>query len=107
MPATQIRKKLRSDNPNGFWLAFVLTLFILVALGVHRVSMEYRVLHHGFIKAEAAEYNRELREQDRRLRVEIAATKMLQRIQKLGKNHHSMRFPRRGERINVELLERQ
>tara|TARA_Y100001934_G_scaffold259465_1_gene330772 strand:+ start:58 stop:375 length:318 start_codon:yes stop_codon:yes gene_type:complete len=85
---------------NDFWLAFFIMLFALVGIGIHRVSMEYQVLEHGFEKSEAAQENRRLREQARRLEVEIAAEKMLETLSNVG-NQHQMHYPQRGERILV------
>lgn len=88
------------STKNDFWAAFFIMVVALVGIGIHRVSMEYRVLEHGFEKSEAAQHNRRLREQARRLDVEIAAEKMLEMLSTVGRNHQ-MHYPQRGERILV------
>ena len=87
-------------NKNDFWVAFFIMVIALVGIGIHRVSMEYQVLEHGFEKSEAAQKNRVLNENARRLEVEIAAEKMLDTLSTVGRQHQ-MHYPQRGERILV------
>ena len=98
------RSKNHQDDPRrGFWIAFGIILVVLVTLGIHRVSMEYRVLNAGFSKADAAQQNRKLNERKKRIDVEIAATKRLLSIQEKSKELHKMRFPDRKERTVVTM----
>ena len=83
------------------WLAFAVALVSMVALGVHRVTLEYQVLQVGYAKAEAARTHRALRERHQRLGVEIAATKDTERLKGLARQYHQMRFPTPSERIIV------
>jgi cell division protein FtsL len=96
---------LRQNNPPPKpilrWLAFAVALVALVALGVHRVTLEYQVLQAGYSKADAAKANRVLRERHQRIEVEIAATKDAARLEKLARGYHRMRYPGPTERIVV------
>ena len=87
------------------WAAFVVFLFFLLVAGAHRVSTEYRILHLGYAKADAAKLNRELREQGERYEVEIAAAKDIERASKIARRHYQMRYPKHGERVVVKAEE--
>ena len=92
----------RGRRVTGPWLAFLIVLAAMVAIGVHRVAIEYEILHVGYDKATAARTNRTLREQHRRLEAEIAATNMPDRLGVLASKVHRMRYPRPSERIVVQ-----
>ena len=84
------------------WAAFTIFLFFLLVAGAHRVGTEYRILHLGYAKADAAKLNRELREQGERYEVEIAAAKDIERASKIARRHYQMRYPRQSERVVVK-----
>ena len=98
-----LRTGIQGDPRRGFWIAFAIILVVLVTLGIHRVSMEYRVLNAGFSKADAAQQNRKLNERRKRINVEIAATKRLLSIQEKSRTLHKMHFPDRKERTVVTM----
>ena len=85
------------------WFVFLVFLAFLLVAGSHRVVMEYRILHLGYAKADAAKLNRELRERGERLEVEIAAGKDVERAAQIARRHHGMRFPLPSERVIVTM----
>ncbi len=102
-------KRSRSEHePRSltFWLGFLLLGVAIISVGIHRVSLEFRILRVAQAKAEALRLNRELRERAEKLQVELAAEIRGPEVGSLAAERYGMRFPQRSQVVRVQMTGR-
>lgn len=87
---------LRSVGRSGFWLPALLGVG-LVAVALLHVWLRLQVVHMGYVLATATKLQRQLEQENRELKVELATLTSPQRLEAMARARLGMTQPQRGQ----------